>query len=112
MLHRLVRASGIETPTTADLIRFDRARRNKTLSNADWRSETDPAARIAKMKDGRTHLGYKPEHAVDLDSAVIVAAKIHLADQGDTQTLPTRWHMSRRCSISSARRRRRRPRPS
>src|SRR3954463_1475357 len=87
MLHRLARASGIETPSTADLIRFDRARRNKTLSNADW--ETDPAARIAKMKDGTTHLGYKPEHAVDLDTAVIVAAKIHLADQGDTQPLPS-----------------------
>jgi transposase len=51
MLHRLARASGIETPSTADLIRFDRTRGNKTLSNADWRSETDPAARIAKMKD-------------------------------------------------------------
>ena len=88
MLQRLARASGIETPTTAELIRFDRARKNKTLSNADWRSETDPAARIAKMKDGRTRLGYKPEHAVDLDSEVIVAARIHLADQGDTQTLP------------------------
>src|SRR3954463_867802 len=87
MLHRLARASGIETPSTADLIRFDRARTNKTLSNADW--ETDPAARIAKMKDGRTHLGYKPEHAVDLDTAVIVAIKIHPADQGDTQTLPS-----------------------
>jgi transposase len=86
MLQRLARASGIETPTTAELIRFDRARKNKTLSNADW--ETDPAARIAKMKDGRTRLGYKPEHAVDLDSEVIVAARIHLADQGDTQTLP------------------------
>jgi hypothetical protein len=73
MLRRLARASGIETPTTAELIRFDRARKNKTLSNADWRSETDPAARIAKMKDGRTRLGYKPEHAVDLDSEVIVA---------------------------------------
>jgi transposase len=83
MLRRLARASGIAT--TADLIRFDRARKDKTLSNADW--ETDPAARIAKMKDGRTHLGDKPEHAVDLDTAVIVAAKIHLADHGDTQTL-------------------------
>src|SRR3954447_16234652 len=88
MLRRLARASGIETPTMADLIRFDRARKDKTLSNADWVSETDPAARIAKMKDGRTRLGYKPEHAVDLDTAVIVAARIHPADQGDTQTLP------------------------
>src|SRR3954468_4494680 len=88
MLRRLARASGIETPSTADLIRFDRARKDKTLSNADWVSETDPAARIAKMKDGRTRLGYKPEHAVDLDTDVIVAVRIHPADQGDTQTLP------------------------
>jgi hypothetical protein len=88
MLRRLARASGIETPSTADLIRFDRARRNKTLSNADWRSETDPAARIARMKDGRTRLGYKPEHAVDLDTDIIIAARIHPADRGDTQTLP------------------------
>ena len=88
MLRRLARASGFETPTTADLIRFDRARQDKTLSNADWVSPTDPEARIAKMKDGTTHLAYKPEHAVDLDTAVIVAAKIHLADLGDTQTLP------------------------
>jgi hypothetical protein len=57
------------------------------LSNADWVSSTDPEARIAKMKDGTTHLAYKPEHAVDLDTAVIVAAKIHLADHADTQTL-------------------------
>src|SRR3954463_6971089 len=88
MLRRLARASGIETPTTADLIRFDRTRKNRTLSNAEWVSQTDPAARIARMKDGRTRLGYKPEHAVDLDTEVIVAVRIHLADQGDTQTLP------------------------
>jgi transposase len=87
MLRRLARASGIETPSTADLIRFDRARKNKTLSNADRVSQTDPAARIARMKDGRTRLGYKPEHAVDLDTEVIVAIRIHPADQGDTQTL-------------------------
>ena len=87
MLRRLARDSGIETPTAEDLIRFDRARKNKTLSNADWASPTDPEARIARMKDGTTHLAYKPEHAVDLDTGVIVAARIHPADQGDTQTL-------------------------
>jgi transposase len=70
------------------LIRFDRARKDKTLSNADWVSQTDPAARIARMKDGRTRLGDKPEHAVDLDTEVIVAVRIHPADQGDTRTLP------------------------
>ena len=40
------------------------------------------------MKDGATHLAYKPEHAVDLDTGVIVAAPIHAADEGDTTTLP------------------------
>ena len=85
MLRRLAKESGIETPSAEDLIRFDRTRKNKTLSNADWASP--PEARIARMKDGTTHLAYKPEHAVDLDTGVIVAARIHPADQGDTRTL-------------------------
>ena len=87
MLRRLAKESGLETPSAEDLIRFDRTRKNKTLSNADWASTTDPEARIARMKDGTTHLAYKPEHAVDLDTGVIVAARIHPADQGDTRTL-------------------------
>jgi transposase len=85
MLRRLARESGLETPSAEDLVRFDRTRKNKTLSNVDWASPTDPEARIARMKDGTTHLAYKPEHAVDLDTGVIVA--IHPADQGDTRTL-------------------------
>jgi transposase len=39
------------------------------------------------MKNGSARLGYKPEHAVYLDTGVIVAAPIHSADQGDTNTL-------------------------
>ncbi len=88
MLQRLAQESGIETPTADDLIRLDRKRKGKKLSNEDWESPTDPDARIAKMKDGRTRLGYKPEHALDLDTGAIVAAPIHEADQGDTKTLP------------------------
>jgi transposase len=88
MLERLAVASGIATPTAADLIRFDRQRKGKRLSNQDWTSPSDPEARIAKLKDGRSHLAYKPEHAVDLDTGAIVAAEIHPADQGDTTTLP------------------------
>jgi transposase len=88
MLERLAIASGIATPTAEDLIRLDRRRQGKRLSNRDWASPSDPEARIAKLKDGRTHLAYKPEHAVDLDTGAIVAAEIHLADQGDTTTLP------------------------
>jgi transposase len=88
MLERLAVESGIATPTAEDLIRLDRQRKGKRLSNRDWTSPSDPEARIAKLKDGRTHLAYKPEHAVDLDTGAIVAAEIHAADQGDTATLP------------------------
>ncbi len=88
MLARMAVESGIETPTAEDLIRLDRKRKGKTLSNADWQSPTDLDARIAKLKDGRTHLAYKPEHAVDLDSGAVVAAEVHPADQGDTTTMP------------------------
>src|ERR671929_1698098 len=88
MLERMAQDSGIETPTAEDLIRLDRQRRGKRLSNEEWVSATDPDARIARMKDGTTHLAYKPEHAVDLDTGAVVAAEVHPADQGDTATLP------------------------
>ncbi len=87
MLERMAEASGIATPTAEDLIRLDRQRKGKKLSNENWVSPTDPEARIARMKDGTTHLAYKPEHAVDLDSGAVVAAEIHLADEGDTATI-------------------------
>ena len=68
--------------------RLDRKRKGKKLSNQDWVSRSDPEAKIAKMKDGTTHLAYKPEHAVDLDTGAVVAAELHPADEGDTTTLP------------------------
>ena len=90
MLTRLAEASGIKTPTRAELIAFDRKRKGKKTSNKDWQSTTDEDARITKLKDGRTHMAYKPEHVVDLESGAIVSAVIHPADQGDTTTiLPT-----------------------
>jgi len=84
----MARESGVATPTIDDLVRLDRKRKGKKLSNEDWTSKTDPDAKIARMKDGSTHLAYKPEHVVDLDTSVIVAAPIHPADEGDTTTLP------------------------
>jgi transposase len=86
-LTTLARASGIETPTRADLARLDRKRKKKG-SNKEWTSPSDPDAKITKMKDGRTHLAHKAEHAVDLDTGAIVAVTIQGADQGDTHTLP------------------------
>jgi transposase len=88
MLTRMAKEGGIETPTADDLIRLDRARKGKKLSNTDWESPTDPDARIARLKDGRTRLAHKPEHAVDLDTGAVVAAEMHAADRGDTATLP------------------------
>ncbi len=87
MLERLARESGVETPTAEDLARLDRKRKGKKLSNTDWVSKSDPEAKITKMKDGTTHLAYKPEHAVDLDTGAVVAAELHPADEGDTTTL-------------------------
>src|ERR1700676_3193396 len=82
----LAQASGIATPTRADLARLDRKRKKKT-SNQDWKYPWDPDAQIAKMKDGRTHLAYKAEHAVDLETGALVAVTLQDADQGDTTTI-------------------------
>lgn len=85
-LTRLAQASGIETPTRADLARLDR-KRPKTRRNTERRHPHDPAARITKMKDGRTHLAHKAEHAVDLETGAIVGVTVQGADQGDTTTI-------------------------
>src|SRR5215469_8993640 len=85
-LRGLAKASGIETPTREDLARLDR-KRKKRMSNKEWESPADGDARITKMKDGRTHLAHKAEHAVDLDTGAVVAVTLHGADQGDTVTL-------------------------
>ena len=88
---RLMREDGViapeEKPSDEDVRRFDKGRKDKKVSNDEWVSETDPDARIAKLKDGRTHLVYKAEHVVDLATNIIVAAEIYPADHGDTQTL-------------------------
>lgn len=85
-LTNLAKASGIETPTREDLARLDR-KRPKKGSNQDWRSPSDPDARITKMKDGRTHLAHKAEHAVDMDTGAVVAVTLQPADRGDCQSL-------------------------
>src|SRR2546425_1254939 len=85
-LTRLAAASGIKTPTRAALARLDR-RRKKRTSNADWVNPSDPDAKVAKMKDGRTHLAHKAEPAVDLETGALVAVTLHGADVGDTTSL-------------------------
>jgi IS5 family transposase len=88
---RLMREEGVigpaEKPSQAEVLRFDKKRTGKTVSNADWKSEVDEDAKIARMKDGTTHLAYKAEHVVDLDSDLVLAAEIRLATEADTATL-------------------------
>src|SRR6266850_2549444 len=85
-LTRLAAASGVKTPTREALARLDR-RRKKRTSNADWVNPSDPDAKVTKMKDGRTHLAHKAEHAVDLETGALVAVTLHGADVGDTTSL-------------------------
>lgn len=84
-LKKLAAAAGIENPTRQDLAKLDKNRKNKG-NNDDWQNPNDPDAKIAKMKDGRTHLAHKAEHAVDFDSGAIVAVTVQPADEGDTTT--------------------------
>ena len=85
-LTRLAAESGIKTPTREALARLDR-RRKKRTSNDDWKNPFDPDAKITKMKDGRTHLAHKAEHAIDLDSGAMVAVTLQGANVGDTTSL-------------------------
>lgn len=85
-LKKLAAESGIETPTREQLAKLDRKRPRKG-SNEEWESPEDPDSRIVKMKDGRTHLAHKAEHAVDLETGAVVAVVLHSATAGDTQTV-------------------------
>src|SRR5438270_12552134 len=85
-LKDLAKAAGIENPTREQLARLDRKRKKKG-SNKEWKNPNDPDARIAKMKDGSTHLAHKAEHAVDLSSGALLAVSLQGADQGDTTTI-------------------------
>jgi transposase len=86
-LKGLAKASGIETPTRSDLAKLDK-RRPKKGSNKDWKHPHDPDAEITKMKDGRTHLAHKAEHAVDMSGeGAVLSVTLHGGAKGDTKSL-------------------------
>jgi transposase len=88
---RLMREGGViekgREPTDEEVRRFDKGRKDKRVSNDEWQSSTDPASRITRLKDGRTHLAYKAEHVVDLETDVVLAAEVYRADDADVDTL-------------------------
>jgi transposase len=98
-LTRLMKEEGLieegdEQPRDEELRKFDKARKNKQVSNDEWMSPSDPDSRIARMKDGTTHLAYKAEHVVDLETEVILAAEIYPANYHDTATLEDSLHQA------------------
>lgn len=98
-LTRLMKEEGLldendDPPSDDELRKFDKSRTDKKVGNEEWVSETDADARIAKMKDGTTHLAYKAEHVLDLETEAILAAEIYHADQADTQTLEDSLHQA------------------
>ena len=94
----LMREQGVvqanQEPTDEEVRRFDKKRQGKKVSNEDWKSPTDPDASITRMKDGTTHLAYKAEHVVDLDSGMILGAEIYHGTAADTATLEDSLNMA------------------
>ena len=86
-VRRLAEAQGAPAETDEELRRFDKNRPDKKVSNEEWVSQTDAESRITRMKDGRTHLAYKAEHAIDLESDFLLAAEVYHANEADTETL-------------------------
>ncbi len=86
-LVKVAKEAGIENPSDEELKKFDQNRPSKSVSNQEWESRSDPQSRIMKMKDGTTHLAYKSEHAVDLETEIIVAATVHPGDESDPKPL-------------------------
>jgi hypothetical protein len=98
-LTRLMEEEGLideddDPPSDEELRNFDKSRTDKKVSNEEWMSPTDPDARIAKMKNGTTHLAYKAEHVLDLETEAILAAEVYPADYADTQTLEDSLHQA------------------
>ena len=112
MLEHLARESGIETPTAEDLARLDRKRKGKKLSNEDWVSKSDPEAKIAKMKDGTTHLPTSPSTRWIWTPARWWPPSCTRPTRATRRRFPKRWRRPRRTLRALTRRRRQRTRPN
>ena len=88
-----------DLPTSAGHPFFERL--NRVLEEAgfdafveEWQSPQDTDAKIAKMKDGRTHLAHKAEHGIDLETGAILSVTVQEASEGDSATLPATLTMA------------------
>ena len=85
-LRRLAAEAGIDASDDDAVRRMDRKRKKKT-SNKEWVNPHDREAEVTKMKDGTTHLAYKAEQAVDLETGAIVAISTHGGAVGDSESV-------------------------
>lgn len=85
-LRKLAAEAGIDPEDDQAVRRMDRKRKKK-MANEEWVNPHDPDAEMMKMKDGRTHLAYKAEQAVDLETGAIVAVTAHGGATGDTESI-------------------------
>ncbi len=85
-LRKLAKQAGIDPADDEAVRRMDRKRKKKT-SNDEWVNPHDPEAEVTKMKDGTTHLAYKAEQAVDLETGAIVAITTHGGATGDSESV-------------------------
>jgi transposase len=86
-VRKIAEDDGVEINSDDDLRKFDRKRKGKKTSNKEWESPDDPDARVMKMKKGYTHLSYKQEHTVDLETEAILSAEIYYGNESDANTL-------------------------
>ena len=84
---KLAKKAGLDDPTDDELRQFDRNRPGKKVSNDDWENPHDPDATITRMKNGTTRMAYKAEHAVDLDTDIVVSTTVHTGSTPDTTTI-------------------------
>jgi transposase len=86
-VQRLAVAAGIDPDDARAVRTFDRKRKGRTTSNADWVNPSDPDAKIGPDKKGVTRMIYKPEHVVDADTGAIVEVRLKPGDEADSATL-------------------------
>src|SRR2546428_7690924 len=67
------------TATREEAAAEDRKRGGGKASNQDWASPTDPDARVMQHADGHTHLSYRADTSLDLETGEIVTAGAQVA---------------------------------
>ena len=100
-----MREAGIDPEDTKAVRRFDKNRKGRKTSNAEWVNPYDPEAKVGRTKDGATDMVYKPEHVTDLESGAIVRVEVRSGDAGDTEGMSERVPFGRRKNIAADQRR-------